>query len=59
MWEKINDKEYKIKLSQVMSGITKDFVFELEIPSINTEVGDIDRDHNVIEGIFSGKGVNK
>lgn len=27
MWEKINDKEYKIKLSQVMSGITKDFVF--------------------------------
>mgnify|MGYP001201263807 CR=1 FL=1 len=27
MWEKINDKEYKIKLSQLMSGITKDFVF--------------------------------
>lgn len=36
MWEKINDKEYKIKISQLMSGITKDFVFELEIPAINT-----------------------
>jgi len=42
-----------------MSGITKDFVFELEIPAINTEVGDVDRDHNVIEGIFAAKGVNK
>lgn len=27
MWEKINDKEYKIKLLQLMSGITRDFVF--------------------------------
>lgn len=27
MWEKINDKEYKIKLIQLMSGITRDFVF--------------------------------
>jgi hypothetical protein len=59
MWEKINDREYKIKISQLMSGITKDFVFELEIPVINTEVGDVDRDHNAIEGIFTAKGVNK
>lgn len=36
MWQKINDKEYKIKISQLMSGITKDFVFQLEIPVINT-----------------------
>ena len=31
-----------------MSGITKDYVFELGIPAINTEVGDVDRDHAII-----------
>lgn len=31
-----------------MSGIAKDFVFQLEIPSINTDVGDLDRDHNIL-----------
>lgn len=41
-----------------MSGITRDFVFELDIPAINTEVGDIERDHNVIEGIFTAKSIN-
>lgn len=41
-----------------MSGVTKDFVFELDIPKINTEVGDIARDHPIIEGIFTAKGVN-
>ena len=29
MWEKVSEKEYKIKLNQLMSGITKDYVFEL------------------------------
>ena len=41
-----------------MSGITKDFVFELSIPNINTEVGDIDRVHSAIEGSYMAKGVN-
>lgn len=41
-----------------MSGVTKDFVFELEIPALHVEVGDLDRDHNVIEGIFTAKGVD-
>lgn len=40
-----------------MSGISKDFVFELEIPAIDSEVGDLDRDHNVIEAMFQAKGV--
>lgn len=31
-----------------MSGVTKDYVFELGIPNIDTEVGDLDRDHSVI-----------
>lgn len=29
MWRKVNEKEYEIKLSQLMSGITKDYVFEI------------------------------
>lgn len=48
MWQKLSEKQYKIKITQLMSGITRDFVFELEIPAIDGEVGDIDRDHNVI-----------
>ena len=31
-----------------MTEISKDFVFELMIPKINAEVGDIDRSHSVI-----------
>lgn len=57
-WEKINENEYKIYLSQLMSGISKDFVFELKIPYINTEVEDVNREHCAIEGIFVAKGVN-
>lgn len=58
MWEKISDTEYKIKILQLMSGITKDFVFELEIPNINTEVGDLDRDHTIMEAIFTAKNLS-
>ena len=36
MWEDISENEYKIKISQLMFGVAKDFVFELEIPSFNT-----------------------
>lgn len=42
----------------MMSGITKDFVMELQIPAINADVGDLDRDHNILEAIFTAKGVN-
>ena len=41
-----------------MSGITKDYVFEIVIPAIDAEVGDLNRDHDVLEGIFIGKSVN-
>lgn len=41
-----------------MSGITKDYVFQINIPHIDAEVGDIDREHPVLEGIFMAKGVN-
>ena len=52
LWEKINEKEYRIKISQLMSGISKEYVCELRIPNINAEVGDIDRDHIVLESNF-------
>lgn len=41
-----------------MSGISKDYVFEIQIPKINTEVGDLDRDHDILEGLFTAKGVD-
>ncbi len=58
MWEKLSDNEYRIKILQLMSGISKDYVFEILIPKINTEVGDLDRDHDVLEAIFTAKGVD-
>lgn len=57
-WKKINDNEYIIKITQLMSDITKDFVFELEIPALDAEVGDLDRDHNILEGLFIAEGIN-
>lgn len=42
-----------------MSGISKDYVFEISIPNIDTEVGDLDRDHDILEAIFTAKGVDK
>lgn len=42
-----------------MSGISKDYVFELLIPAIDAEVGDVDRDYDIIEGGMKAKGINK
>ncbi len=58
MWKKLNDNEYQINILQLMSGITKDFVFEIYVPSINTEVGDLDRDHDILETLYSAKAVD-
>lgn len=41
-----------------MSGISKDFVFELFIPAIDAQVGDVNRNHEVLEGIFKAKCIN-
>lgn len=47
MWrEEKKNSAYKIKISQLMSGISKDFIFELEIPP--KEVLDLkDSDRNI------------
>lgn len=57
-WEKINDNEYRIKITQMMSEVSKEFVFELTIPAIEGEVGDIGRENVVLEGIMGAKGIN-
>ncbi len=44
-------------MTQLMSEISKEFVFELSIPAIAGEVGDIGREHVVLEGILAAKGV--
>ncbi len=54
MWEKITNEDYRIKIIQLMSGITKDYVFELEIPKINAKIGDLNRDHEILVGNFMG-----
>ena len=56
-WQKTGEGEYRIKLTQLMSEISKDYVFELTIPKIEGEVGDVGREHVVCEGILGAKGV--
>ena len=56
-WEKIKDGEYRLKITQLMSEISKDFVFEFTVPKMEGEVGDIVREHVVCEAILSAKGV--
>jgi hypothetical protein len=42
----------------MMSEVSKEFVFELTIPAIGGEVGDIGRENVVLEGIMGAKGIN-
>lgn len=37
-----------------MSGISKDYVFELDIPMIDCQVGDLERDHDILASTFAG-----
>lgn len=57
-WQQTAPGEYRIRLTQLMTEASKDFVFELTIPAIPAEVGDVGREHIVIEGILGAKGVN-
>lgn len=55
--------EYNIKLSQFLSGISKNFMFEVSIPPNSHEIGDLDRSQTLIVAIadikpVGGKGEN-
>jgi len=54
----VNENEYRIRQTQLMSEISKDYVFEITIPAIKAEVGDLDREHKIIEGSFTAKALN-
>ena len=56
-WRKEGEGEYTIKITQLMSDVSKDFVFELHIPKIEGEVGDVGRENLVLEAILGAKGV--
>ena len=56
-WEKTDAREYSIRLTQLMSGVSKDFVFELTFPAIEGEVGDVGREHVIMEAVMEAKGV--
>ena len=56
-WEKANEREYTIRLTQLMSGVSKDFVFELTFPAIAGEVGDAAREHVIMEAVMEARGV--
>lgn len=40
--------EYNIKLSQFLSGISKNFVMEINVPIIKQKVGDLDRNQVLV-----------
>ena len=48
----VNKNDYRIKIIQLISGITKDYVFEIDIPKINALIGDLNRDHDILVGNF-------
>jgi hypothetical protein len=41
--------EYNIKLSQFLSGISKNFVLEMNIPASKGRVGDLERNQLLLE----------
>lgn len=44
-----NKDEYNIKLSQFLSGISKNFVLEMNIPASTGRVGDLERNQLLLE----------
>jgi hypothetical protein len=41
-----------------MSGISKDYVFEIKIPLINGQVGDLNRNHKILQATYTAKGMD-
>lgn len=48
MWKK-NENGYEINLKQIISGFSKEFIFEIEIPAIEHELSDINRNAEILE----------
>lgn len=51
LW-KWNGKEYVLELTQLISDVSKDFVFELNIPACAFELGDFERNQTILKATF-------
>ena len=58
MWKMVSEADYRINILQLNSGVTKDYVFEIDIPKINAIIGDLNRDHDILIGYFTGTKVD-
>jgi len=54
MWkENKKDFSYKIDLKQLISGVSKEYVFELEVPPVvNHKLSDFNRNAEVLNAVF-------
>lgn len=55
MWHPINDTEKKITLKQLISGVSKEYILELEIPKIDKQISDFERNANLLTAKISAK----
>ncbi len=58
MWKIHNNTIYEINIAQLMSGVSKDFVLEIEIPAMNLTLGDHQRNQIIMKAIVEAKDVN-
>lgn len=54
-----NKDEYNVKLSQFLSGISKNFVLEMNIPASTGRVGDLERNQLLLEATATVKPIGK
>lgn len=49
VWKSKGKNEYEINLKQVISGFSKEFIFEIEIPAIDHNLSDINRNAEILQ----------
>ena len=48
MWKRTKYNGYQIHMSQLMMGVSKDFMFEIMIPPVNFKLGDHERNPTIL-----------
>lgn len=51
MWVNLKQGHYQVGIAQLICGIEKDFMFELEIPPVNFKVTDQDRNPLILNAV--------
>ncbi len=57
MWKVHRNTIYEINIAQLMSGVSKDLILELEIPAMNVNVNDQQRNQIILKAILEAKDV--